>query len=160
MTGDTTSVGTLVRAAQLAVNPVAVIVGELPSYWVSVGRLPVTVLIAAIRLAVSVTAVPVQVTVADGQDAQVIEICSVGSSPVKATDWRSLKLAGAAAVVASISSTLRWEKYGSEWACRLSAPQMPAYAITEDPDPGSTEVLPLRLPVQARLLNVWLPPIW
>ena len=55
---------------------------------------------------------------------------------------------------------LRCEKYGSLWGWRLSVAQMPAYAMTVMPLPGSTDVAALRLPpaqepLMSAPLNVW-----
>src|SRR5215467_9388005 len=43
-------------------------------------------------------------------------------------------------VYVEISCWLRSEKYGSLCRCRSSVRQMPAYAITDEPLPGSTDV--------------------
>ncbi len=62
-----------------------------------------------------------------------------------------------------ISCWLRCEKYGSLWGCRSSVMQMPAYACTDEPLPGSTEVEPFRFPPEQLSwlpLNVWLPANW
>ena len=54
------------------------------------------------------------------------------------------------------------EKYGSEWAWTLSLPHTPAYAMIDEPLPGSTRTarVSARLSAQTRLLNVCSPPNW
>ncbi len=66
-------------------------------------------------------------------------------------------------VYVEISCWLRSEKYGSLWACRSSVRQMPAYAMIDEPEPGSTDVAALRLPAEQLSwlpLNGWLPLNW
>ena len=66
-------------------------------------------------------------------------------------------------VYVEISCWLRCEKYGSLWAWRSSVRQMPAYAMIDEPEPGSTEVAALRLPPEQLSwlpLNGWLPLNW
>src|SRR5262245_30066550 len=60
--------------------------------------------------------------------------------------WTSLIAAWFDDVYVEISWRLRCEKYGSECAWRSSVWQMPAYAMIEEPEPGSTDVEALRLP--------------
>ncbi len=59
------------------------------------------------------------------------------------------------------SSMLRCEKYGSECGWRLSSPQMPAYAMTVMPLPGSTDAAPPLPPHDPFWpLNVWSASNW
>ena len=80
-----------------------------------------------------------------------------------ATSCTSLIAAWFDDVYVVISCRLRSEKYGSEWAWRSSVRQMPAYAMIDEPEPGSTDVAALRLPPEQFScvpLNGWLPLNW
>jgi hypothetical protein len=59
-----------------------------------------------------------------------------------------------------ISWKLRCDQYGSLCGWRLSCRQIPAYAMIDDPEPGSTEFAAFRFPPEQLNwlpLKVWLP---
>ena len=81
----------------------------------------------------------------------------------RAADCTSLIAAWFDDVYVEISWRLRCEKYGSLCAARSSVEQMPAYAMIDEPEPGSTDVAWLRLPPEQFSwlpLNGWLPLNW
>ena len=89
---------------------------------------------------------------------------SLPSKPVSAIASTSLTMGmfGSERTNASIAVRVVSANTGSLWVCRLSAPQIPAYPMIVEPDPGSTALNGARLPWQpsSSPSKVWSAPNW
>ncbi len=87
---------------------------------------------------------------------------SVPSNAVSATDCHSDTANGSLCTNVSTASRLAAEKTGSLCVWRLSAAQIPAYAMIVEPEPGSTAESLARAPAQppAAPSKVWSAPNW